>query len=250
MSRTATFRLAVVLLAGGILIVALPLMTRFRAKPPAVEAKKTETLVDDSFKLPSGIITEYTLTERSGREFHSKELAGKVHVANFFFSMCRSECPRQTAEVARIEKEFGPRGVYFVSISCDPEHDTPLVLQEYANGFNASRERWLFLTGNFDYTRKVAVEIYQTPLPERLRHTPHLIVVDKWGKTRKRFSWKNPDELKALRELLETTLAETEPPPPEPPIRAASEEDDEDTADAAAAAEPAKEDQQPTEASS
>lgn len=211
MSRTALFGLAVVLLAGGILLVAPPLAKSFRK--PAFETRKVETIVDESYQEKPGILTEYTLTERSGREFHSKELAGRVHVANFFFSMCRVECPRQTAEVAQVDKEFGPRGVRFVSITCDPHQDTPLKLQEYANGFNADRERWSFLTGDFEYIRKVAAEIYEIGLPPTpMAHTPHLIVVDKWGEIRGRFTWQNPDEMKALRELLEQTLAETEPP--------------------------------------
>ena len=122
------FGLAVALFAGGILLVAPPLARSFRAKLPAVEQKKVVTVVDDSFEVPPGLLTEYSLTERSGRKFFSRELAGKVHVANFFFSMCPRECPRQTAEVAQIDKDFGPRGAYFVSISCDPERDTTLKL--------------------------------------------------------------------------------------------------------------------------
>ena len=144
-------------------------------------------------------MTEYTLTERSGREFSSTELDGKVHVANFFFSACPSECPRQTAEVARIDRDFGPRGVHFVSISCDPERDTPAKLREYADGFNADKQRWVFLTGDFDYIRQVAAAIYSTAVPERMVHRPHLIVKDKWGKVRGSFSWKDAQELAAMR---------------------------------------------------
>lgn len=230
MNRTAVFGLAVVLLAGGVLLVASPLARSFRK--PAVEAKKVEIVVDESYQEEPGILTEYTLTERSGRKFHSKELDGKVHLANFFFSMCPRECPRQTAEVARIDNEFGPRGVRFVSITCDPERDTPLKLQEYANGFNADRERWSFLTGEFEYIRRVAAEIYQLGLPPTpMAHTPHLIIVDKWGEIRGRFSWQSPEEMKELRELLETTLAETEPPPKEQPAPSAPQDDDEVEAD-------------------
>ena len=226
MSRTALFGLAVVLLAGGVLLIAPPLARSFRAKP-AVEARAVVTVPDESVteqKVPPTIMTEYTLTERSGREFRSTELDGTVHVANFFFSACPSECPRQTAEVATLDRDFGPRGVRFVSISCDPERDTPAKLREYADGFNADKQRWVFLTGDFDYIRKLAAEVYLTAVPERMAHRPHLLVVDKWGKLRGSFSWKKPEELASMRELLEQTLAETEPPGADSGEEQASEE--------------------------
>lgn len=215
MSRTALIGLAVVLLAGGILLIAPQLAKSFRAARPPAQAEVIDTVPDDSFQQQQEQpewMTEYTLTERSGREFRSTELAGKVHVANFFFSACPSECPRQTAEVATLDRDFGPRGAHFVSISCDPERDTPAKLREYADGFNADKQRWVFLTGDFDYIRKAAAEVYFTAVPERMAHRPHLIVVDKWGKVRGSFSWKKPEELAAMRELLEQALAETEPP--------------------------------------
>jgi len=70
-------------------------------------------------------------------------------VASFIFTRCRSTCPLQTAQMARLQQRLHEEGkqVLLVSISVDPEHDTPQVLQEYAQRWGADPGRWRFLTG-------------------------------------------------------------------------------------------------------
>ena len=161
-------------------------------------------------------MTAYTLTERSGKEFDSHSLDGQVHVVNFFFTACPTACPLQTQKVQELDREFGPSGVRFLSISCDPDTDTPVVLQQYAKRYHADAQRWLFLTGDFAYIRRVAAEMYWSPLSER-GHREDFVVVDKWGKVRGNFFWNHPAQISALKALLTTLLAETQPPVATPP---------------------------------
>jgi len=152
-------------------------------------------------------LSEYTLVERSGLKFRSSELAGKVHVANFFFTACPSSCRVQTGVVQKLAQEFGPQGVTFLSITCDPETDTPVKLSLYAKEFQADPKQWLFLTGDLSYLQRVAAEVYSLPL-DRGTHSESLIVMDKHGKRRGRFSWKQEAELADMKKMLSELLAE------------------------------------------
>lgn len=210
MSRTGIFAFAVALLAGGVLLIGVQLAGRNRDEP-IVETKTLSVEHDESPVAKGEWLTEYTLTERSGKTFDSHSLDGKVHVVNFFFTACPTACPLQTQKVQELDRDFGPSGVNFLSITCDPDTDTVPVLQQYAKKYNADPDRWAFLTGDFAYIRRVAAEVYWSPLEER-GHREDFVVVDKWGKVRGNFPWNHPDQISSMKELLTTLLAETEPP--------------------------------------
>ena len=95
-----------------------------------------------------GTLPAFTLTDQRGQPFGTRDVAGKVWVANFIFTACQQACPllsERMAEVGRRARHLGP-DFHLVSISVDPERDTPAVLADYARKFEAS-ERWNFLTG-------------------------------------------------------------------------------------------------------
>lgn len=156
-------------------------------------------------------LKEFTLTERSGKKFHSTELAGQVWVASFFFTSCPSSCRQQNDLISRLHAEFGKQGVKFVNITCDPALDSPERLREYARLFNADDKEWLFLTGDLNYIRRVGAEKFGVPVAQQA-HVDRLIAVDKSGEVRDLFNWHDPLEVDKLKELLPKLLAETEPP--------------------------------------
>ena len=157
-------------------------------------------------------MTDYTLTERSGRQFDSKELDDKVHVVNFFFASCPTVCRFQSGRVKELAREFGPQGVQFLSITCDPANDTPVTLQNYAKSFDADREQWLFLTStDLNYLRRVGAEVYELPVDKQV-HSENLVVVDRWGTLRGYYHWNKPEEIVEMKTSLGALLAETKPP--------------------------------------
>ena len=96
-----------------------------------------------------GEVPDFALTERSGRQITRADLMGKVWIANFIYTQCRETCPLQSAQIARLQAEFArEEGLWFVSITVDPERDTPAVLARYAERYAADAVRWLFLTGD------------------------------------------------------------------------------------------------------
>lgn len=177
-------------------------MLRHR-QPPAAPASKTAS---------SGhAIDNFTLTNRTGKTFSASQLKGKVWVASFFFASCPTTCTKQNQAVAGLVDEFAERGVKFVSITCDPENDTPQALQAYAAKLQAKPDEWFFLTGEMTEIRKIGAEAFQV-LVERQTHSNRLMLIDKWGNLRGRFNWQDPRELESLKKRIAELLDERAPP--------------------------------------
>ena len=81
--------------------------------------------------------------------FYSDVLKDKVVVINSFYTTCTSVCPPMNRNLEKLQEALGERlgkEAFLVSISVDPETDTPPRLKEYARRFHA-RSGWIFLTG-------------------------------------------------------------------------------------------------------
>lgn len=98
---------------------------------------------------PFGDVPDFTLLERSGRQFTKADFLGKVWIVDFIFTRCVERCPLVSSRMAALQKAFVTEDdVRLVSITVDPEHDTPAILARYAAGFGAHPQRWLFFTGD------------------------------------------------------------------------------------------------------
>ena len=95
--------------------------------------------------------SDVELIDQDGQKLHfySDVLKNKVVIINAFFSTCTSVCPPMNRNLEKIQDALGDRlgkDVFLVSISVDPETDTPTRLKEYSRRFHA-RPGWMFLTG-------------------------------------------------------------------------------------------------------
>ncbi len=217
MNRGLVMGLAVVLVAGGVLtVVTGAIWYRRHAEEQAKANPKPAGGIyvgKDDWKNVKWI-KDFTLTERSGRRFDSTELDGKVWVVSFFFSSCPGTCKIQNTHKAHLAKKYAPQGVHFVSITCDPETDTPQKLREYARLFEADPEKWFFLTdgrGELLHLQRIGAEVFQVGV-DKGQHMNRFTVVDRWGKVRGHFDWTEPAQLTRLEQLLDELLAEKEPP--------------------------------------
>jgi protein SCO1/2 len=177
----------------------------------------SEAVVDLSYLKPPADasqpwLKEFTLTSQAGKPVASKELAGRVYITNFFFSNCPGTCLQQNQKIAEIAREYGPKGVRFLGITCDPDNDDPRRLREYGAKLNADPAYWSMLTGDLTYIRRIAGEIYQIPL-DKQTHSERFFVTDKWGKLRGNFEWNKLDEITQMKLLLDELLAEAAAPP-------------------------------------
>lgn len=133
-----------------------------------------------------GQVSDFELTAATGQPFRADRLAGKVWVADFIFTSCAGICPVMTGEMAELHRVFeGEDRVEFVSISVDPETDTPEVLAEYGERYGADPERWHFLTGDIDYIHPLATKIFKIgSLDDPLIHSSRFVLVDGTGAIR------------------------------------------------------------------
>jgi len=95
--------------------------------------------------------TDVELVNQDGKKvhFYTDVLKGKTVVVNAFFTTCTSVCPPMNRNMEKIQEALGDRvgkDVFFVSITVDPEVDTPVRLKEYSKKFHAG-PGWMFLTG-------------------------------------------------------------------------------------------------------
>ena len=153
-------------------------------------------------------MTEFTLTERSGESFRSQDLQGRVWVGSFFFTKCASNCRLLNMHISTLMREFGPRGVQFVSISCDPENDMLDALSHYADMFNADKRQWLFLRGEMDYVRKIGSDMMGVGV-DRQTHFDQLIVFNAKGERQGIYRTDVPSELTRVRKVLDRLLTES-----------------------------------------
>jgi protein SCO1/2 len=115
-----------------------------------------------------GRVPDFALIERSGRQITRADLLGKVWIVNFFYTECPDTCPLQSAHMARLQDALAQEpDVRLVSISVDPEHDTPEVLAAYAARYGADPDRWLFLTGPKDAIYQLAIDGFHLGIVER-----------------------------------------------------------------------------------
>jgi protein SCO1/2 len=95
--------------------------------------------------------TNVEVTTQDGRtlRFYADVMKGKILLINFFFTECDAVCPLMTENLVRVQELLAPRvgtDIFMVSITLQPEHDTPEMLAAYARTYGVG-PGWLFLTG-------------------------------------------------------------------------------------------------------
>ena len=154
-----------------------------------------------------GPAPELSLTTQDGQRLVLTELRGKVVVLTFIYASCTDTCPLLTAKMAGLQAtlgaDFGPK-VFFLSITVDPERDTPAVLRRYAQAHGANLTGWAFLTGTPAEIRQVARRygIYSRKTPRGdVDHTFLTSLVDQRGTLRVQYLGVRFDPHELLRDL-------------------------------------------------
>ena len=101
----------------------------------------------------------------------------------------------------------------YVSITCDPDNDTPAALKKYAEHFKADPAHWNFLTGDMNLIRKIGNDMFKVSV-ETGTHSDRAFIVDRAGQVRGRFRTTEPDQLEMLKKQLAQVEAEGAPAAP------------------------------------
>ena len=129
---------------------------------------------------------EFRLTAQDGSTVSTADLKGKVWVANFIFTRCAGPCPLMTSRMAQLNQSLGSKvkDVELITITVDPENDTPEVLKAYSEKVGGS-SRWRFLTGPKDEVENTVSKGFLQVLSKEPSGTPvhstRFVLVDKDG---------------------------------------------------------------------
>jgi protein SCO1/2 len=122
----------------------------FVAKPKPTQFPTAPTLLDDDNPYASLYLPPFTLTDSNGNTIDESILDGKYTVVDFFYTSCPLICPGMSAAMREVQNETADTDLQLLSISIDPEIDTPEIIKRYAEAFKADPDRWRFTTGNME----------------------------------------------------------------------------------------------------
>ncbi len=137
-----------------------------------------------------GEVADFTLTGTDGKPFGRKDLLGRIWVADFVFTSCSGPCIPMTSGMRTVVQDLrGEPDVEFVTVTVDPETDTPDVLRNFSEANGAASPRWHWLTGEKSAIHKLMQESFLAPVGDKLPngqvpHSTRYFVVDRLGHVR------------------------------------------------------------------
>ena len=150
-----------------------------------------------------GTVPDFRLVDQSGAPFAPERLAGRVWIADFVFTRCPDVCPRMTERLVKVQRTLGER-VNLVSVSVDPEYDTPERLAAFARANGAESPRWHFLTGDSRHVQQAVLRGFNVAFSREsediatLTHGVHVVLVDGRGRIRGYYDSNDRDALERL----------------------------------------------------
>jgi protein SCO1/2 len=167
---------------------------------------------------PISYVRPFSFKTQEGKTFTEKDVEGKVYVAEYFFTTCKSICPIMNNYLRKVYEEFrNEKDFLILSHTSDPGTDSVARLKWYADSMKVSSSRWIFLTGRKDSLYNMARVSYIIADPNNyvqnikddFIHTQLWAVVDKKGNVRRRiYDGLKQSEVKAMIEDIKELLKE------------------------------------------
>ncbi|MFC5407951.1 SCO family protein [Larkinella bovis] len=161
-------------------------------------------------------IPPFQYTNQDSLPVSDKTFAGKIYVADFFFTSCPTICPKMKTQMKRVFDKFkGNPDIMLLSYTIDPRHDTPAVLKEFATSLGVTGQQWQFATGPKEEIFKtgksyMVVAQDDAGAPGGLLHSGHFVLVDKEKHVRGMYDGTTEEGADRLMADLNRLLAEYE----------------------------------------
>jgi protein SCO1 len=186
----------------------LPILGNREAITKTVNGKQiTDTLYHQ--------IPDFEFINQDSVEITQKNFAGKIYVADFFFTTCPTICPKMKTQMLRIFKKFKDNpNVAILSHSIDPRHDTPAVLKEFSKNLGIQNSMWTMVTGDKAKIYEIGQKSYMVSAtddptqPGGIVHSGAFILVDKNRHIRGIYDGTEPERVDKLMEDMEVLLKE------------------------------------------
>lgn len=170
----------------------------------------------DTLKHPVHTIAAFKFTDQQGEVVTNETFAGKIYVANFFFTSCQSICPVMTNNLNVVAKQFASNNdVLFISHSVTPNIDSVSRLKQFAARYKIKSNQWHLVTGRKDAINLLARRSYFAEEEAGLSkdsteflHTEHCILVDRDKHIRGVYNGTLSLEMTRMAEDIKTLLSE------------------------------------------
>jgi len=159
-------------------------------------------------KLPVlSYVQPFSFTNQENRAITQADVAGKVYVAEYFFTTCKGICPKMNTNMKKIHEDFKDEKDFLIlSHTVDPGTDTVARIKRYSDSMGVSNSNWWFLTGKKDSLYHAARISYLLDDPkngndkieDQFIHTQFFALVDRNGRVRKIYDGLKKDELQEL----------------------------------------------------
>jgi len=156
---------------------------------------------------PVSYIRPFAFTNQDGKTITEKDVAGKVFVAEYFFTTCKGICPRMNNNMKQVyERLKDEKDFLILSHTCDPETDSAAKLKHYSDSMGVNTSRWMFLTGRKDSLYTMARVSYTIDDPannlknieDDFLHTQFWALVNRKGDVKKIYDGLKETEVKEL----------------------------------------------------
>jgi protein SCO1 len=151
-----------------------------------------------------GRVDDFTLQDQNDRPLSRQDLMGKAWVADFIYTTCPDQCPMMSRSMQVIQGMVPKKApVALVSISVDPQTDTPDTLNRYSKKFHSEPGRWHFLTGSQDAILAL-IRSFKLPTPVRtpkknvIDHSNQLVLVDARSRIRGYYDGTREEDVQRL----------------------------------------------------
>ena len=150
-------------------------------------------------------IADFSFTNQNGKTITQKDYEGKIYVADFFFTTCKSICPKMTTNLVDVQKAFlhNPK-VKLLSFSVMPDIDSVSVLKDYAELNGVVDSKWNLVTGDkkaiYTMARKSYLAVKQGKPDEQydMVHTENFVLVDSKKQVRGFYDGTKKEEIQRL----------------------------------------------------
>jgi len=163
-------------------------------------------------------IPAFKFVNQYGNSAGSKDLEGKIYVADFFFTSCPSICPIMQRNMLNVYNEFKNTPDFkIISFTIDPKHDTVPVLKNYADKLGISGNSWWLLLGDRDTVYNLAAKSYLVAVSEDstvaggYMHQGYFVLIDKQKRVRGSYDGTDMKQVNQLIDDIKTLQAEPAP---------------------------------------
>ena len=153
-------------------------------------------------------VPEFQFVTQDSLPFGLENMHGKVNVVDFMFTRCKGPCPIMVNMMGDLYSHFeNQKMVQFVSVSVDPEYDTLLALQAYADKNGVDDDRWVFLSAPMPDIVKLCEQGFKLAADDLPgAHSTKFILVDSDGKIRGYYSGIDKEDIVKLQHDIESLL--------------------------------------------